>query len=521
MGYIYDSQNWPKLKGCKTPTVVIYDEHIHLSHWGQEAINRIAEKKDPNDIVLKNFIPRFMKPILQKKDNLMSDDTIINDMALFRATVEYLRLVFYHILVFNWDYHPDVDCEFLQQCILLVHFRNEKCSTLDAGSTINYFRVIFTQILDQISCNQSSTHSIQYSLDYIDKYVNFIIDQKLQGDQQYDEEDHLNTTIAFFYDVYTHILHNINLARSEQHKEAINIKSITDFISENPNIDLPEIMYQGDFPTHDTFYSNRFKHLASDGPKVFIDYFSQVFYNIFSQILDSQPSFYPLYEHENTPFCITQNSWLNKKDEGATDTRAFIDFFRAVHHHIINQIHSSTPVKIRLSSNRIIFVISVPNIWNETQRAAIHNIIKATGVLSKNGCQNRLKVIDNSLAAALYCEREIAHKNLEENTNYIICDVGGCNARITSYVATTPEIENYNASRCQISSVIGEQCGSTYIDKRMEEFLMKVLFRPDDIQYTAKEMRELDIIIAELLTQFNGEGGSKVKVDFNTITVKW
>lgn len=494
---------------------------MHLSHWGQAAINRIAEKKDSNDIVLKNFISRFMKSILQKKDNLMPDNTIINDMALFRATVEYLRLVFYQILVFHWNYHPDVDCDFLQQCILLVHFQNEKCSTLNIGSTINYFRVIFAQILDQISCNQANANSIQHNLDYIDKYVNFIIDEKLQGDQQYDEEDHLNTTIAFLYDVYTHILHNINLARSEQYKEAINIKSKADFISENPNIDLPEIMYHSDFLAYYTVRDYNFKHSASDGPKFFIDYFSQVFYNIFSQILDSQPSFYPLYEHENTPLCITQNSWLNKKDEGATDTRAFIDFFRAVHHHIINHIHSSTPVKIRLPSNRIIFVISVPNIWNEIQRAAIHNIIRATGVLSKNDCQNRLKVIDNSLATALYCEREIADKKLGESMNYIICDVGGCNARITSYVATTPEIENYNASRCQISSVIGEQCGSTYIDKRMKEFLMKVLFRPDDIQYTAKEMRELDIIIAELLTQFNDEGGSKVKVDFNTITVKW
>lgn len=216
-----------------------------------------------------------------------------------------------------------------------------------------------------------------------------------------------------------------------------------------------------------------------------------------------------------------------EQDDEEANMRATIDFFRVVYDHIFNQIHAQRPVSnIEFSKDKIRFVITVPAIWNDVERTIMRNVAVAAGLISENDHENRLIIINESLAATLYCEREKAGDLLEENANYIVCDAGGGTVDIASFVATIPDKENMSFPRCQLTADSGERCGSTYLDKRMGELIMKLLFRPDDmeytdeekpefekhglIKYTSDERKDLDIIVAELLSQFNSEGGSKV-----------
>ncbi|KAI8636385.1 hypothetical protein BD408DRAFT_93467 [Parasitella parasitica] len=215
-----------------------------------------------------------------------------------------------------------------------------------------------------------------------------------------------------------------------------------------------------------------------------------------------------------------------EQDDEETNMRATIDFFRVIYDHIFNQIHAQRPVQtVEFSKDDIRFVITVPAIWNDVERTIMRNVAIAAGLISENDHENRLIIINESLAATLYCEREKADELLTEDVNYIICDAGGGTVDIASFVATKPDQENMSFPRCQLTADSGERCGSTYLDERMSDLIMRALFRPDHVEYTEEEKREygkhgfetytarerekLEVIVADLLTQFNEVGGKK------------
>ncbi|GAN05312.1 hypothetical protein MAM1_0087c04782 [Mucor ambiguus] len=157
----------------------------------------------------------------------------------------------------------------------------------------------------------------------------------------------------------------------------------------------------------------------------------------------------------------------------------------------------------------------------------MRNVAISAGLISEKDHESRLTIINESLAATLYCEREVAKNKIPIGNNYIVCDAGGGTVNVASFVATIPFEESKSFPRCQLTADTGERCGSTYLDERMKELLMRVLFRPNDvsvyhsdeqkeefgrlgfIDYTDDERKELYIIVAELMKQFNEEGGFK------------
>lgn len=218
------------------------------------------------------------------------------------------------------------------------------------------------------------------------------------------------------------------------------------------------------------------------------------------------------------------------QDNEEANMRATIDFFRVAYDHIFNQIHSQKPdSKIELTKDDIRFVITVPAIWNDVERTIMRNVAISAGLISEKDHESRLIIINESLAATLYCEREKAENKIPVGANYIICDAGGGTVDIASFVATEAFDENQSFPRCQLTADTGERCGSTYLDERMKQLLMRVLFRPNDmsfysseeqkkeygrlgfIDYSKEERKQIDLHVAELMKQFNDDGGIKVE----------
>ncbi|KAL9557095.1 hypothetical protein MBANPS3_001552 [Mucor bainieri] len=217
-----------------------------------------------------------------------------------------------------------------------------------------------------------------------------------------------------------------------------------------------------------------------------------------------------------------------EQDDEEANMRATIDFFRVVYDHIFNQIHTHKPVsEIAFTKDDIRFVITVPAIWNDVERTIMRNVAVSAGLISEKDHESRLIIINESLAATLYCERESDKDKIKIGTNYIICDAGGGTVDIASFVATKALAENESFPRCQLTADSGERCGSTYLDEKMKELLLRVLFRPKDMdiyhsdeqkeefrnlgfnEYDDDKKKELDAIVADLLKQFNEEGGFK------------
>jgi molecular chaperone DnaK (HSP70) len=114
----------------------------------------------------------------------------------------------------------------------------------------------------------------------------------------------------------------------------------------------------------------------------------------------------------NLPSSVTQKGATYQTGSSTkTDLlnmRATIDYFREIYDHTVSTIQREFEFiqELKIEKEDIRFVITVPAQWNDVQRAIMRNIAKEAGLISDQDHENRLLVIDESLAAALYCERK-------------------------------------------------------------------------------------------------------------------
>lgn len=202
----------------------------------------------------------------------------------------------------------------------------------------------------------------------------------------------------------------------------------------------------------------------------------------------------------------------SKTRNTANSLIATIDYFRNLYEHAHDRINVSLLMDtLTLKKSNMRFVVTVPTVWNDAQRSIMRNIAFEAGLISAFDNENKLLVINESLAATLYCEAEIAkHDDLVEGDRYIVCDAGGGTVDISAFIVTRSEASTSGRSRCQISTNSGEKCGSTYIDKAMEELLIDILYRPEIDSYSKEKKYCAYSYVANLMEQFNEEGGSKV-----------
>ncbi|KAL9558419.1 hypothetical protein MBANPS3_000919 [Mucor bainieri] len=403
---IIDIDQWNENKGAKTPTVVVYDEHMHLSHWGKAATKHIATTIGPHDIVLEKFKLKLPKSVSQKgavlvSSNMEQDDEEVNKHYLDKEEDDYYQF----LRRFDHLKQPLSDWQKLA-VLLSSNARQNDDEAIGRSVSEAYPEAYY--LLEALS----DDHDLLYRL-------------------AKDEEEYYRCLERF----------NLKMLRSAWQKHAVLVSG-------------------------------------------------------------------------------------NKKQD--INMRAAIDYFLMVYGHTLRQIHTTRPISnIKFTKDNIRFVITVPAIWNDVERTIIRDVALSAGLISEKDHESRLIIINESLAATLYCERESDKDKIKIGTNYIVCDAGGENVDIASFVATKALNDNKSFPRCQLTAGSGDRCGSTYLDERMKELLMRVLFRPNDmsiyhseeqkkefedlgfITYDDKQKKELNAIVADLLKQFNEEEGFK------------
>jgi hypothetical protein len=103
---------------------------------------------------------------------------------------------------------------------------------------------------------------------------------------------------------------------------------------------------------------------------------------------------------------IHQTGNTSKKE--LLNMRATIDYIRQIYDHTVNTIQNDIGFirESKIEKEDIRYVMTVPAQWNDMQRAIMRNVAKEAGFISDEDHENRLLVINESLAATLYCERE-------------------------------------------------------------------------------------------------------------------
>ncbi|KAI7891318.1 uncharacterized protein EV154DRAFT_420603 [Mucor mucedo] len=197
--------------------------------------------------------------------------------------------------------------------------------------------------------------------------------------------------------------------------------------------------------------------------------------------------------------------------------RATIDYFRELFDHTARAMQNANIVNgLKIDKEDIRFVITVPTQWNDVQKSLMRLIAIEAGLISKYDNGNRLKIISESSAALLYCERRPNMKKLKiedteyvimsEGEKYMICDAGGGTVSIAVFEMLKQVDQDVKAGfhRCQITSGIRKNCGSVYLDLKMKEVLLDICFGADKESWKNNKSKreELETLLTPLTDQF-------------------
>ncbi|GAA5796045.1 hypothetical protein HPULCUR_001413 [Helicostylum pulchrum] len=155
------------------------------------------------------------------------------------------------------------------------------------------------------------------------------------------------------------------------------------------------------------------------------------------------------------------------------------DYFKEVKEHLIRRIVADTKSKkgkkgyslfSKSSENepKIQFVLTVPDIWNESERESMAQIaIKAT-MIKEDELGDLLIISELEAYPCLFRDPE----NPNSDSNFIIFDAGGETVDLSTFHLTHNQ-ENGDPMIHQIGNGIGDTCGSTYLDRAFKEYLLK------------------------------------------------
>ncbi|KAF9437619.1 Heat shock 70 kDa protein 12A [Entomortierella beljakovae] len=147
---------------------------------------------------------------------------------------------------------------------------------------------------------------------------------------------------------------------------------------------------------------------------------------------------------------------------------AIADYLRAFHDYVAGKILSQFGPSFSRRSFR--YCLTVPAIWSDKAKDVMRKAAIEAGLISESDHHDRLMLVSEPEAAALYCEKACKQYDLKHDDQFMICDAGGGTVDLIVY-----KIDSANGAR-QLSEVTkghGASCGSMFIDLNLGNLLLK------------------------------------------------
>lgn len=122
--------------------------------------------------------------------------------------------------------------------------------------------------------------------------------------------------------------------------------------------------------------------------------------------------------------------------------------------------------------------------WSDQAKATMREAAIRAGIINRWDHPDRLMLISEPEAAALYCEKKCDQFNLSHGQRFMICDAGGGTVDLIVF-----EIDDSSGRRAlkEVTKGQGDSCGSTFLDARMREYLKSRFYGYGRISDTAME----------------------------------
>ncbi|KAG0780500.1 hypothetical protein G6F21_012106 [Rhizopus arrhizus] len=125
---------------------------------------------------------------------------------------------------------------------------------------------------------------------------------------------------------------------------------------------------------------------------------------------------YKLYLDEN----IAKD--LPPLPNGLTIVEAISDYLRAFYDHVMIELKKGFAKNY--SHHQFRYCLTVPAMWSDKAKATMREAAIMAGLIQEDDHRDRLMLISEPEAAALYCEKKCEQFNLKHNDRFMICDAG-------------------------------------------------------------------------------------------------
>ncbi|KAI8996929.1 hypothetical protein BDB01DRAFT_751584 [Pilobolus umbonatus] len=196
---------------------------------------------------------------------------------------------------------------------------------------------------------------------------------------------------------------------------------------------------------------------------------------------------------------LDENIKLDPLPNGLTALDAITDYLEAFHTHVCKDLQKGFANNYDQSKFR--YCLTVPAMWSDQAKAIMREAAIRANIINRWDHPNRLMLISEPEAAALYCEKKCDQFNLGHGQRFLICDAGGGTVDLIVF-----EIDDSGNRRAlkEVTKGLGDSCGSTFLDIRMREYLKDRFYHLGKISDTAMESM-METFIDTIKPEFDGD----------------
>ncbi|KAG0308149.1 hypothetical protein BGZ98_008806 [Dissophora globulifera] len=147
---------------------------------------------------------------------------------------------------------------------------------------------------------------------------------------------------------------------------------------------------------------------------------------------------------------------------------AISDYLHSLHEYATDKILQEFGPSY--SRQKFRYCLTVPAMWSDKAKDVMRQAAIRANIISEADHPDRLMLVSEPEAAALYCERACKQYDLDHGDRFLICDAGGGTVDLIVYdITLTSEGQRLS----EVTKGHGASCGSMFIDLNLGNLLIK------------------------------------------------
>ncbi|KAF9995196.1 Heat shock 70 kDa protein 12A [Entomortierella chlamydospora] len=193
---------------------------------------------------------------------------------------------------------------------------------------------------------------------------------------------------------------------------------------------------------------------------------------------------------------LDMKPWSNK----VSVPDAISDYLRALHEYVADKILQEFGRSYSRKSFR--YCLTVPAMWSDKAKDVMRKAAIRAGLIKAADHPDRLMLVSEPEAAALYCEKACKQYDLGHGDQFMICDAGGGTVDLIVY-----EISSTSQGRrlSEVTKGHGASCGSMFIDLNLGNLLIKKFKKQGAVFPKSVIQTMVESFAYQLKPQFDGD----------------